>query len=454
MKKLSLTEGVIWKSLLSFAVPIMGSNLLQQLYNAVDSAVVGQFSSSQALAAVGSTGSLISLLVGLFLGIATGAGVIYANYYGAGDREAMTRTTGTSLVIGVIAGALLTVLGLLLSPALLRLMNTPEDVFDLADTYLRIYFLGTIPMLVYNIGAGIIRSGGDSMRPLLYLVISGLVNLVVDLVLVAGFDMGVAGAAWATVLSQVIAALLVLWHMMRMGPEEDRLRLQDLRLTRKTAALVLKVGIPCGLQSSMFNISNMLIQTKINAFGSVVMAGCAAYSRIDGFAYMPMMAMGLAISTYVGQNLGAGRGDRLKKGVRVAMVMSALATICVGVLILLFGRTLLTVFTTDQAVLDEGMKMLYIMAPTSWIFSFAEIYSGAIRGAGAAVPTVVINALTICVFRIIWLSVLMPIRMDIQLVYLCYPVSWVLCALVCAVYYYKGNWRHALGSVQAAAKAA
>ncbi len=435
----SLTEGSIWKGLLFFAIPIMLSNLLQQLYNTIDSAVVGTWAGSGALAAVGSTGALINLLVGFFLGISTGAGVIYATYFGAKDEKNLHRVIDNSFILAVGAGVILTIVGVVFSPQLLRLMNTPEDVMDLAVTYLRIYFGGIIVMLVYNVGAGLIRAGGDSRRPLYYLIISGLLNLVLDILFVAIFGMGVAGAAWATVISQACSAVLVTIHMMRL-PKSCRLDLLNIRFDKAASVQIIKLAIPCGIQASMFNIANLLVQTKINSFGSVAMAGVAAYTKIDGFIYTPTQAISLAVSTYVGQNIGAGKTERAKKGVNRAVILALCTSIALGGIVLLLGNHLLHMFTSDEDAVSFGLQMMHVMASTCWIFAPADILSGAMRGAGAATQVTVINALCICLFRILFLTFVLPFYMNISFLFLVYPMSWILCTFCVVIYYRKGNW--------------
>lgn len=435
----SLTEGSIWKGLLFFAIPIMLSNLLQQMYNTIDSAVVGTWAGSEALAAVGSTSALINLLVGFFLGISTGAGVVYATYFGAKDEKNLRRVIDNSLILGAAAGIILTATGVIFCPQLLRLMNTPEDVMDLAVTYLRIYFGGIIVMLIYNIGAGLIRAGGDSRRPLYYLIISGFLNLVMDVLFVAVLGLGVAGAAWATVISQACSAVLVTVHMMRF-PKGYRLTLRGIRFDKETSAQIVKLALPCGIQSSMFNIANLLVQVKINGFGSVAMAGVAAYTKIDGFVYTPTQAISLAVSTYVGQNIGAGNIDRAKKGVNRAVVLVLCTSITIGGTVLLLGEHLLHLFTSDEAVVDFGLQMMYVMASTAWTFSPADVLSGAMRGAGAATQVTIINALCICIFRILFLTFVLPLYMNISFLFMVYPMSWLLCTVCIVIYYRKGKW--------------
>ena len=435
-RTLSLTDGPVFRSVIMFALPILMSNLFQQLYNSVDGMVTGSFAGSLALAAVGATGSLINLLIGFFLGISTGTGVLFAMYYGAGELHSLKRVLDSAFLLSVVAGMLISVPGILFAPQLLHLMNTPEDVMPLAVTYLRIYLAGTVINLIYNTGAGIIRAVGDSKHPLIYLVISGIANLVMDLLFVAVFDWGVAGAALATVLAQVIAAVPVVIHLMHFPPEY-RLRMFHYDLDRNTIFRVIGISVPCGLQSSMFNISNLLIQVEINAFGSAVMAGITAYSRIDGFVYMPMMALSLSCSTYVGQNFGAAKYDRAKKGIRICLIASLLCSLALAILVVLLSDYLLRLFTTEVNTLSYAKMMMHYMAPFGWIFAFSDILGGAIRGAGKPGPVTVINGICICLFRIIWLSVLLRFIWDIRIVLACYPVSWLLCSIVTIIYYFR-----------------
>ncbi|CAI3554953.1 putative drug/sodium antiporter, MATE family [Clostridium neonatale] len=379
-----LTEGVIWKKIVLFAIPIMLSNLLQQLYNACDSAVVGNFAGSEALAAVGSTGALINLLVGFFLGISTGTGVIFSRYFGADDEKKLLDVMNAAVMLSIICGIFIMIIGLIWTTDLLKIMHCPEDIINLATTYLRIYLLGMVGMLVYNVGSGIIRACGDSKHPLYYLMFSGILNLILNLIFVAGFNMGVAGSALATAISQFFSAFLVIMNLVRI-PYSYRLNIRKIKFNKETAKQIIKISVPCGLQSSMFNISNMIVQIKINDFGSVAMAGCAAYEKIDGFLYMPMMALGLSISTFVGQNIGAGKYERIKKGVNVCLVLSVIMTMIGSAIVLLTGGRLLNVFTDNEEVKNIGILMMFILAPFTWTHSFTEILGRAIRGAGSAV---------------------------------------------------------------------
>ncbi len=436
-KSVSLTEGPITKNIILFAVPLLLSNLFQQLYNSIDSAVVGSFAGDAALAAVGSTGSLINLLIGFFLGIATGAGILFAMHYGAGDYAGLRKLINNALLLSVLIGAVMSVVGVVFAEDLLLWMDTPEQVLQPAKQYLQIYMGGTVITMLYNVGAGLIRAEGDSTRPLLYLVAGGVTNLVLDLLFVAGFGMGAAGAAWATVIAQGVSAVLTVAHLMRMN-EEYRLRPTQIKFDKLGCWDLIRVSLPCGLQSSMFNISNLLVQAKINSFGAVAMAGVAAYSKIDGFLYMPLMALALAVSTYVGQNIGAGQYERVKKGINTCLFLALGVAVGMGGLVILSCNSLLGLFTKDPAAKEFALQMMWFMAPTVWVYTFSDIFGGTMRGAGDAMKVTCISAVCICVFRILWLSIMLRFIHDIRIVYMCYPISWTLSSIVMCIVYFKG----------------
>lgn len=440
--KYSLTDGVIWKSLAGFAIPVALSNLFQQLYNTVDCAVLGVFAGDRALAAVGSTGNLVNLLVGFFLGIAVGAGVLYGISFGARDEENMRRVGGGAILLSLLAGVCLTVLGVVGARWMLRATGTPDEVLDLAVLYLQIFFAGILPALVYNVGAALIRSAGDSRRPFIYLVVSGVLNLVLDIFCVAVLGIGVAGAAIATVFSQLVAALLVCRYIAR-GENGVHVRLSDLRIDRATASQLARMALPCGAQSSMFNIANLLMQTKTNTFGYIAVAGVASYAKIDGFLYMPVAAMSLSISTFVSQNIGAGKLDRVRRGVKTGLVM-ALSVAAVSDLIVIFtAEFFLGFFSTNPDVIKVGVRMMWFMAPYAWLFCLSDMLGGAMRGAGAAFQVTAILALCICAFRVVFLTVTLNFWYDIRVVFLCFPISWVLSSTCMALYYRKGSWMKA-----------
>ena len=435
-KAINLTEGNVTKNLLLFAIPILLSNLFQQLYNAVDTMVVGKFAGSIALAAVGSTSALICLLIDFFLGIATGAGILYAMHYGAGDYKGLKKLIDSSVIIAITVSIVIMAIGIGFSDKLLSMMNIPGEVLGEAKDYFVIYLYGTLPMLIYNIGAGLIRAEGDSSRPLIYLVISGVINMIVDIVLVAGFDLGTKGAAWATVASQIIAAILVMirltklndiyaWRPLKMQP--DKLTIWD----------ITRISVPCGLSHTMFNFANLIIQTKINSFGAIAMAGTAAYNKIDSFMYMPMSALCLATSTFVGQNVGAGKFSRIKEGIKASAIAGVLATFTLMAIVFVFFKPLMSLFTADEEVISYARIMMLYLVPFTWIYAIADTLTGAIRGAGQATQVTVILAITICVCRLAWLAIALPIKNEINIVFMSYPISWTLCTLTMIWYFFK-----------------
>lgn len=430
----NLTEGPIISGIVAFALPLMLSNLFQQLYNSIDSAVVGSFAGDISLAAVGSTAALINLLIGFFLGIATGTGVLYAIRYGASDWAGLKKICDAAMFLAFTAALVIGMGGIVFAPRLLRWIDMPEDVLPIAIVYLRIYLAGNVPNLLYNVAAGMIRAAGDSKRPLLYLGASGCLNLILDLLFVAGLGMGAPGAAVATVLAQLLSCVLAVGRLMRL-PEEYRFRPTKMRLDRGAILDVIRISVPCGLQAAMFNISNLLVQARINSFGSVVMAGTTAYGKLDGFIYMPTGALSLTASTYVGQNTGAGHMERVRQGVRLCLGLSLAVSLSMGGLVIALFRPAIGMFTSEPEVMAVARQEMLYLATMAWVFTFSDILGGAMRGAGEATPVMLISALCICVYRIIWLTLVLSLFRDIRMVFLCYPTSWALSSAVMAIYY-------------------
>ena len=402
-------------------------------------AVLGRFAGPTPLGAVGVAGSLINLLIGFFLGIATGASVLYAMHYGAGDKPGLKKLIDAAMLLSALCGLLISVVGMVFSEDLLRWMGTPEELLPDAVLYLQIIFAGTLATMFYNVGAGMIRAEGDSRRPLLYLVVGGVSNLVLDVLMVAVLRWGAAGAAIATVAAQAISAVLVLLRLTKLDPAYRLERLHPSGFRGLALWDLVRISIPCGLQGSMYNISNLLVQASINSFGAVAVAGVTTYYKLDAFIYMPMGALSLAISTYVGQNIGAGKFGRVKKGIRFAVWAGALSSLAVGLCIILFARPLLSLFTTDDATRQVSLGVMPFLAPFGWTLGFSDVLGGAIRGAGQAGKVTLITALCICVFRIAWIFTMLPVFGDIRVVYLCYPLSWMLSSLVMTVFYFKGS---------------
>ena len=434
--KVDITQGIIWKQLLLFAMPLLVSNILQQLYNTVDSAIVGKFISADALAAVGSTGSLTGMLVGLFMGIATGAGVIIAQHYGARNVEKLQDAVHTAMALSVISGVILMVLGVMATPTILRIMKSPANVIDMSIEYLWVYFVGILPGMVYNVGSGVLRAVGDSKRPLYYLFIGCIINIFLDLVFINVFHWGVAGAAWATNIAQTVSAVLVMMNLMR-STDVYKVHLRKIRMHIPMLKNIVRIGIPAGCQAVVISLSNVIIQSRINLFGSNAMAAASAMSKIDGFLYMLINAFGLAITTFVGQNIGAGKYDRVRQSVKTCMIMVIGSATVLSLILTLNGKLLFSIFTDSEDVMFYAFKMMYLILPLYSLLSFAEVLSGAVRGMGRSIVPMIISLVGMCVVRVIWIATVPNMWNDIAAVYLCYPVTWTLTGTAYVIYYLK-----------------
>ena len=434
-----ITEGVIWKELLKFSAPLLVGNLFQQLYNTVDSIVVGNFVGSDALAAVGSSMVIINLLIGLFMGIAAGAGVLVSQYYGAKDERGVQGTMHTGLMSMFYCGIIITILGIIAAPWIVHAIGTPPEVEKLSVLYLRIFFLGSIPLVIYNMGAGLLRAVGDSKRPLYFLIVACITNIVLDLVLVVVFHLGVAGVAIATGVAQAVSAILVMYVLMH---DDDiyRVHLKKLKVQKNYLLSIIRIGLPSGIQQSVISFSNIIVQSKINLFGAAAMAGYSAYNKVDTFIMLPFMSIGLASTTFVGQNIGAKKWQRVRKSANTSILMSASVTIVLSALVFLFGTKLIGLFTQEPEVIDYGHTMLLWMAPFYVLCCFTNICSGIIRGAGEATIPMFIMVGNYCVVRIIWLAIMTRLFHSIDIVFAGYPVTWLTAAVIMAIYYKKGNW--------------
>ncbi len=434
-----MTEGGIFKNLLLFAVPLILGNLLQQLYNTADSIIVGNFLGSNALAAVGSSGSPIFLLIGFSQGVAVGAGVVVAQYLGAKDREDAQIAVHTSLAIAAILGVVLTVGGILVCRSLLVWMNTPAEVLEDAVTYMRIYFGGVLFSVIYNMAAGILNAAGNSQRSLIYLGCASITNIILDLVLIAGLRMGVEGAAIATDISQLVSCILSLRFLMRV--EDDyRVTLRKIRPDAKMSARIIRVGLPTGIQNMVISFSNVLVQSSVNGYGAVAMAGFAAYMKIDGFNILPVMSFSMAATTFVGQNFGAGKLDRVKRSLWVTLAMSVGYTLFTGALLLVFRYPILHLFTQDDTVVEFGVAAMKYFCPFYFLLSILHGLAGAVRGTGKSVPPMVVLLLSLCLFRVAWIQFILPFFHSIEGVFVLYPVSWGLGAVLMVLYTWRANW--------------
>ena len=435
-----ITEGVIWKQLLLFFFPIVLGTFFQQLYNTADAIIVGKAVGKEALAAVGgSTGTLINLLVGFFVGLASGASVIIAQLFGARQAQDVSRAVHTTIALALSSGALLTAVGLLCAGGILELMGTPQEVMAYALPYLNIYFLGMIPQLVYNIGSGVLRAVGDSRRPMLFLICAALTNIVLDILLVLGLNLGVRGAAVATVLSQVVSAVLILVSLCHAQPVY-RLHFRRIRFHGDMLARIVRIGLPAGLQSVMYSLSNMIIQASVNGFGTDVMAAWTAYGKIDGLYWMMVSAFGVSITTFAGQNFGARRYDRMRRSVRVCLGMAAGVTVFMTALILAVGRPMLGMFTDDAHVVETGMSIIRLIVPTWITYLCIEILSGAMRGAGDSLMPTLMTLMGVCLMRVFWVTVVVPRMHQLPVLMLSYPITWVITSCMFIVYYLRGRW--------------
>ena len=435
----NITEGVIWKQILIFFFPILLGTFFQQMYNTVDTIIVGRFVGTQALAAVGSTGSLISLVLGFFIGVSSGATVILAQFFGARDRSGVSKVLHTGLILAVLMGLTTTVLGIWAAPTVLRLIKTPESCMADATLYARIFFGGAVATVIYNMGAGILRAMGDSRRPLIFLIVTCFSNIILDVLCVVILGLGVAGAAIATVLAQTISAALVLITLWKL-PEDIRLNSTHLAIDRGLLGRILAIGLPAGLQFITFDLSNLLVQSGINSFGAVTMAAWTAFGKADGLTWMITGAFGVAVTTFVGQNFGAQKYDRIRQSVWVCLGMSVAMIGGMAALELYLREFLLGFFTTDLDVIRVGAYAMLWIVPFNVLFCPVEIFGGTMRGTGYSVVPTVITSVCICGFRVLWVMTAVRAFHTIEMLCVTYPLSWLLAGVVFFVTYLRGNW--------------
>lgn len=436
----NITEGVIWKQLLIFFFPILLGSLFQQLYNTVDTIVVGRFVGTQALAAVGATSALINLINGFFVGLSTGATVLLSQFYGARNKQGVTDAIHTGVTLALVLGALVTVLGLALSPWVLRLTKTPENCVEDALTYTRIYFCGGIFSVVYNMGAGLLRAMGDSRRPTFFLLCACALNIVLDILCVRYLHMGVAGAAVATIASQALSASLAIITLLRQKDPDARLNPGRLRLEGSLMKRILVVGIPAGLQFVTFDLANLLIQSGINSFGDVTVAAWTAYTKTDALTWQISGAFGVSITTFVGQNFGAQKYKRIRQSVWTCMAMSVSLVGLLSALVISFRHVILGIYTTDTEVIRVGAYVMLWTVPFNALFMPVEVFAGTMRGTGYSVMPTVITCSCVCVFRVVWIFTAVARWHRIELLALCYPLSWLLASTVFFIAYLRGTW--------------
>lgn len=447
-----MIEGSIGRGLLSFAVPIFLGNLFQQLYNTADTLIVGNFIGKEALAAVSSSGNLIFMLVGFLSGMAMGAGVLIAKYYGAGNQKRLQAAIHTDLAFGLAAGLFLTVAGVLITPHILRWMGTPENVLPQSIAYFRTYFLGGVFLFLYNISTGILQAVGDSRHPLHYLIISSITNVVLDLLFVGVFRWGVAAAAAATAISQGLSAVLCLRRLIRTD-DIYQVDLRQVRIQWPVLREIIRFGLPSGVQNSVIAFANVMVQTNINAFGDSAMAGCGSYSKIEGFAFLPVTCFSMALATFVGQNLGARHHDRVKQGARFGIACSMLTAEAVGAVIWLGAPFFISLFNNDPEVVAFGVRQARIIAPFYCLLALNHCMAGILRGAGkATVPMGIMMAIW-CVVRVIYITVMVAVWNDILVVFTAYPLTWTISSILFVIYYFKADWLHTFDRLDAADEA-
>jgi putative MATE family efflux protein len=435
-KDVDMTSGNIVRHIFSFALPLLVGNIFQQLYNTVDTWVVGNFVSNEAFSAVGTVGPIINMLIGFFMGLSAGAGVVISQYYGAKREEDVSRAVHTSVVMTLIIGAVFTFIGIGMTPFMLRLMKTPPEVMPESSAYLTIYFSGLMGLMLYNIGSGILRAVGDSQRPFYFLVVCAILNTVLDLLFVLVFHMGVEGVALATILSQSVSAVLVMITLLRTGGC-IRLSVRKLRLHFDMLSKIVRVGIPAALQMAVTAFSNIFVQSYINYFGADCMSGWTAYAKVDQLLFLPMQSISLASTTFVGQNLGRNQPERARQGVSVALKMALCATVIMMIPLLIFAAPIVGFFNDKPQVIEYGAMLLRWMSPFYVLCCFNQIYSGALRGAGNTKAPTIIMLSSFVLFRQIYLYVMSGICNEIIPIAMSYPAGWLLCSSLTTLYYHK-----------------
>ena len=435
-KDVDMTQGNITRHIITFALPLLAGNVFQQMYNMVDTWVVGNYVSNEAFSAVGSVGPIVNMLIGFFMGLSSGAGVVISQYYGARRHQEVQQTVHTAIVMTLILGVAFTGIGLFMIPYMLQLMNTPANVLPESTAYLTIYFSGILGLMLYNIGAGILRAVGDSQRPFYFLVVCAVINTILDLVFVLVFKMGVRGVALATILAQGVSAILILITLMRTD-ECIKLRLGCLKIHWPMLQKIIRVGIPAALQMAITSFSNIFVQSYINYFGADCMSGWTAYSKIDQLLFLPMQSIALASTTFVGQNLGRNLPDRARAGIKQALTIAMISTLFLMVPVMIFAGPLVGFFNSKPEVVEYGTMLLRLMTPFYVLCCINQVLGGALRGAGNSKATMVIMLLSFVAFRQVYLFTVSRICNEIIPIAMGYPAGWLLCSTVTFLYYKK-----------------
>jgi len=440
-KQHSLTEGSIWKAMILFALPVFLGNVFQQLYNAFDAWCVGNYIGDDALAAVSSSGSLIFMMVSFFNGLAMGAGVIIARAFGAKQYDTMQKAIHTAIAFGLVTGVILTVAGVALTPVILRWMGTPAEVLPQSITYFRYYFYGAIFIVMYNIFVGILHAVGDSKHPLYYLIFSAFVNIALDMLFVAVLGLGVGSAAIATTISQGVSALLCFQLLLRVDAPY-KVRFRQIRFHKESLVQIIRYGLPSGVQNSVIALANVFVQTNINSFGKAAMAGCGSYSKLEGFAFLPVTCFAQALSTFVGQNLGAQQHGRVKKGVAFGVICSCLMAEVIGLLSYLFAPQLIGFFSETAEAISFGTEHMRTICLFYFLLAFSHCIAGVMRGAGKATVPMFTMLACWCVFRVSYISVAVRFVNRLTTVSWAYPITWTLSSIIFLIYFLKADWIH------------
>ncbi len=439
MKNNNLTEGAIWKKLLLFALPLLGTSFIQQLYNTVDLIYVGNFLGKEAAAAVGASSLFVTCLVGFFSGVSVGASVVASYVFGTGDKKELQKVIHTAMGLGLICGIIIMSIGLIGAPYFLKLINTPDEIMGLAVSYIRVYFISIISVVTYNMGSGIMRALGNSKTPMYIQLIGGVVNIIMDGIFIVVFKLGVGGVAFASLFSQSVAAILVLHYLMHLD-HEFKLELTKIKIAKRYFYKILKIGIPTGFQALVITLSNILVQYHVNGLGVDAITAFTAYFKVELLIYLPILAIGQAISTFTSQNMGAANYDRVKKGTRVCILMGIGITAVMSTLVICFGRQAFGAINNDPSVVAYGLQIIRITLPFYCFYLILEVLGGTIRGAGKAIPPMAIILINICVLRTILVFVMMSSFHDIRGIAIAYPITWASTALGMAIYYWRGNW--------------
>ena len=434
-----MTEGNIWKLLIVFSIPLILGNLLQQMYNTADSIIVGNFVGSNGLAAVGSGTALINLIIAFSQGASVGAGVIVSQNLGARDKQKTKLAVHTAMCIAIILGVILSAIGVIFSRDLLIWMKTPKSVLKDSVLYLQIYCGGLIFNVIYNMATGILNAAGNSKRPLIYLAIASVTNIILDLVFIKALKWGVKGAAIATDISQALSCVLAVGYLLRVN-SDYKLIIKELKIHGNTAKQIIRVGLPTAIQNMVISFSNVLVQSSVNSYGATAMAGYAAYLKIDGFNILPVLSISMAVTTFTGQNVGAKKPDRVKKGMWSALIMGVIYTVIIGVVLLLTSHTVLGLFTKDNEVITYGQLAMKYFCPFYFLLGILNILAGTVRGAGKGVPPMLILLFSMCIFRILWIKIALPFYSTIDGVFILYPISWFVGMVLMIIYTKFGKW--------------